>query len=344
MVDLEKPRSVQEFQNQSLMIDAHFDLLMDVDIQRDRGRNKVIETDYLQRFKAGGVNIIIAAVFIDSAYLPEMALRMALKQISSLYAEVEESPNQLMICRNSSDMMRAKEEGKIGFLLSLEGAEPIGHDVSLLQVFYQLGVRNLGLVWSRRNAVGEGSYFSPVREGKKGGISAFGIKVIEEAERIGMTIDVSHLNDEGFWDVMEVAKKPIIASHSNARVLANTMRNLTNEQMKAIASTGGVIGVNAVNLLVALEDENSHLAKFIDHVDYIVNLVGINSVGIGLDLCDDFLKYISAEVLSSMSRKPFDVIKGHHHLDTFIEELFIRGYKDNEIGLILGGNFQRIFD
>ncbi|WP_306298993.1 dipeptidase [Bacillus sp. OV166] len=190
--------------------------------------------------------MIIAAIFIDSGFLPEMGLRKALNQVSALYEEVQESPDKLMICKNRDDMILAQQSGKIGFLLSLEGAEPIGTDLSLLRVFYELGVRNLGLVWSRSNAVGYGSHFSPIDQGTKGGITHFGVKVIEEAEKLGMMIDVSHLNDEGFWDVIEMSKKPIIASHSNSRVLSNTMRNLTDEQMKAIASKGGVIGVNAV--------------------------------------------------------------------------------------------------
>lgn len=341
---MEKKSYINQFKDRVLILDAHFDLLMDVAIQRAKGRKKVIETDYLPRFKQGGVNIIIAALFVDSGFVPHMALQKALEQVSSLYAEVQESPDTLMICKNSDEMIQAQQSGKIGFLLSLEGAEPIGKDLSLLRVFYELGVRNLGLVWSRRNEVGDGSQFSPIREGKKGGITPFGIEVIEEAERLGMTIDVTHLNDEGFWDVMEISKKPIIASHSNSRVLSGTMRNLTIDQMKAIASKGGVIGVNAVNLIVAMEDENSHLEQFINHIDHLVEVVGIDHVGIGLDLCEEFFKYVSPDVLNSMPRKPFDVIKGHQSLPELIESLLNRGYKEEQMEKILGTNFLRIFN
>jgi membrane dipeptidase len=334
---------INQFKKRALIIDAHFDLLMDVAIQREKGRKKVIETDYLPRFIEGGVNIIIAALFVDNSFIPHMALQKALEQVSSLYAEVEESSDTLMICKNSDDMIQAQQSGKIGFLLSLEGAEPIGKDLSLLRVFYELGVRNLGLVWSRRNEVGDGSHFSPIREGKKGGITPFGIEVIEEAERLGMTVDVTHLNDEGFWDVMEISKKPIIASHSNSRVIAGTMRNLTIEQMKEIASKGGVIGVNAVSIIVGMEDENSHLEQLLNHIDHLVEVVGIDHVGIGLDLCEEFFKYVSPEVLTSMQRKPFDVIKGHQNLPELIEGLINRGYKEDEMEKILGTNFLRIF-
>jgi membrane dipeptidase len=329
--------------NNNLIVDGHFDLLMDIQIQREKGRTKVIETDYLPRFVQGGVNVIIAAVFVDSQFLPEMALRKALGQISALYEELKESPQHLMICYNGADMETAKKSGKIGFLLSLEGAEPLGTDLSLLRVFYELGVRNLGLVWSRRNAVGDGSFFHPVREGRKGGITSFGVKVIEEAERLGVLIDVSHLNDEGFWDVMDMSQKPIIASHSNARKLCSTMRNLTDEQIEAIALKNGVIGVNAVSMLVGDDDSSSTINQLVNHVDYLVNIVGINHVGLGLDLCDDFMKYVAPDDLASMPRKPFDVISGHQSLSRFIDGLIKRGYSESMLAAILGKNLQRMF-
>ncbi|MEH7522717.1 dipeptidase [Bacillus sp. JJ1503] len=340
---MNEEKSIEHIKNNTLIIDAHFDLLMDVSIQRESGRRKVIETEYYSRFIQGGVNIIFASIFIDNGFLPEMGLRKALNQVSALHEEVKESPNKLMICRNSNDMKIAQKTGKIGFLLSLEGAEPIGTDISLLRVFYELGVRNLGLVWSRRNAVGEGSHFSPVREGRKGGITGFGLQVIEEAERFGMIIDVSHLNDEGFLDVIEHSKKPIIASHSNSRILSNTMRNLTDQQMEAIAKKGGVIGVNAVSIIVAEEDDKSHLEQFINHIDHIVNVVGIDHVGIGLDLCNDFYKYVDPKDLASMPRKPFDVIDGHQNFSNLIGGLINRGYSDQRIEKVLGGNFLRLY-
>lgn len=332
-----------DFLQNTLVIDAHFDLLMDVQIQRERGRKKVIETDYLPRFVEGGVNIIIASLFVDSGFLPEMGLRKALSQVSALYEEVNESPDKLMICLNGDDMNVAKQTNKIGFLLSIEGAEPIGTDLSLLRVFYELGVRNLGLVWSRRNAVADGSFFYPTKEGKKGGISSFGVKVIEEAERLGITIDVSHLNDEGFWDVIQFTSKPVIASHSNARALCSTMRNLTDEQIKAIAATNGFIGVNAASLLVGNDDESSTIEQFINHVDHLVTVAGIEHVGLGLDLCEDFMKYVSLDDLQSMPRRPFDVVSSHQSIPTLVEGLAKRGFSDAELEALLGKNIQRIF-
>jgi membrane dipeptidase len=331
------------FLHNTLVIDGHFDLLMDVQIQREQGRTKVIETDYFPRFVEGGVNVIVASLFVDSSFLPEMGLRKALGQISALYEEVNESPDKLMICFSGEDMNIAKQSNKIGFLLSLEGAEPIGTDLSLLRVFFELGVRNLGLVWSRRNAVGDGSFFYPTKEGMKGGLSSFGVKVIEEAERLGITIDVSHLNDEGFWDVIDITTRPVIASHSNARSICATMRNLTEEQIKAIATTSGVIGVNAASMLVGDDDESSTLEQLMNHIDHLISVAGIQHVGLGLDLCEDFMKYVSPDVLASFPRKPFDVVSGHQSIPQLVEGLVKRGYSKNELEALLGKNFQRIF-
>ncbi|MBP2241804.1 membrane dipeptidase [Cytobacillus eiseniae] len=332
-----------DFLHNTLVVDGHFDLLMDVQVQRERGRTKVIETDYYPRFVEGGVNVIVAALFIDSAFLPEMGLRKALSQISALYEEVKESPDKLMICFNGEDMNLAKKSNKIGFLLSIEGAEPIGTDLSLLRVFYELGVRNLGLVWSRRNAVGDGSFFQPTKEGKKGGITSFGLKVIEDAERLGMTIDVSHLNDEGFWDVIDNTTMPVVASHSNARTLCSTMRNITDEQIKAIARTNGVIGVNAVSMLVGDDDENATLEQLMNHIDHLVKVAGIQHVGLGLDLCDDFMSHVLVDQLGHLPRKPFDVISGHQSIPKLMNGLVKRGYSEAELEALMGKNMQRIF-
>jgi len=215
--------------------------------------------------------------------------------------------------------------------------------LNLLSIFYKLGVRIVGLTWSRRNFAGDGSYFSKVREGKKGGITDFGVELIEKAESLGMFIDVSHLNDEGFWDVMKIAKKPVIASHSNCRAIVNSMRNLTDEQIRAIADKGGVIGMNVCNIFAADKNEDGDVEYLINHVDHIVELVGVRHIGLGFDFCDDFRKYIFSQNMRALSRKSFDVLKGHKSIEQFTKGLISRGYTDEEIKLILGKNFLKIY-
>ena len=334
---------VRKIHDNFIIVDAHYDLLMDVARKRGLGYGKVIETDHLPGFLASGLNTVVASIYIEDEFLPEMGLRKALDQISALYAEIDESPDKLMLCTTHKDILQAKTENKLGILLSFEGVEPLSNDLGLLRIFYELGVRIVGLVWSRRNYAADGCHFFKKAEGQKGGLTAFGVELVEAAENLGMFIDVSHLNDEGFWDVMKIAKKPVIASHSNCRVLASSMRNLTDEQVKALATKNGIIGMNACSTFIADSDEEVDVEHFVRHVDHIVNLTGgIEHVGIGFDFCD-FLRVLKPEPAVKRPRKGFDVISGHKNCKEFTEGLIRHGYTDEQIGLILGGNFLNLF-
>ncbi len=330
---------VAALHKKAFTVDAHFDLTYEVANRRERGLQKVVETSYLEQFRAGGVDLLVSAMFIHDYFLPEMGLRRALDQVSYLLEEIEESPGAFRLCRTTAEARAARAAGETALFLSLEGAEPLQNDIRLLRIFYELGVRGLGLVWSRRNYVGDGSTFYDTRSGRKGGLTSFGIDVIEKAEELGMFVDVSHLNDEGFWDVMEVAQQPVIASHSNCRALAKSMRNLTDEQITAIAEKGGVIGMNSINMFVRDNEPNVTVAHMLDHVDHVVKIAGIDHVGLGFDLCDSFKDYLQIED----SLPSVDVIKTHAGLGEFTAGLIQRGYSDDNIIAILGGNFMRVF-
>ncbi len=323
--------------------DAHLDLLFDVEKQRSYGRKRVIESDYLPGFNKGGVNLVVSSLYIDDIFLPEMALRKALNQVSALYSEIEESGEKLMLCKSYSDIIQAKESGKLGILLSFEGVEPLYNDISLLKIFYKLGLRIMGLVWSRRNFAGDGSRFTETAAGNGGGLTDFGIELVKEAEKMGMFIDVSHLNDEGFRDVMDIVQQPVIASHSNCRILNGIARNLTDRQIEAIASTGGVIGINASSILVADSDGDANINYLVNHIDHIADLAGPGHVGLGFDLCDRLFKDMPAGTIKGITRKPFDVLDGHKDISLLVERLIYRGYGENEIIQILGGNFLRVY-
>ncbi len=333
-------RRISAIHERAFIIDAHFDLLAEVAHRRNRGERQVIETRYLDGFRVGGMDLIVAPVFVENIFLPEMGLRKALSQISHLYAEIEESPGLFRVCRNMAEVRAATDDGEVALMLAMEGADPIGNDLDLLTIFYELGVRCLGPVWSRRNDAGDGAHFQPVREGKKGGLTAFGVDLVERAEALGIVIDVSHLNDEGFWDVLEVATNPVIASHANCRAIGKSMRNLTDAQIKALAATGGVIGVNTIDAFVHDDPAQRTLATLIDHVDHLVDLAGIEHVGIGLDLCDHVSNY-------HHTPKAFitrDLIENHGQLADITAALIERGYRDEKIAAILGGNFLRVFE
>lgn len=325
------------------IVDGHFDLAMEVERQRRYGRKNVIETDHLHKFIDGGFNFIVSSIFIDDEYLPEMALRQALDQVAALHEDIGESSDKLMLCRSYDDMEKAMKENKVGILISFEGVEPLYNDINMLRIFYELGVRGVGLTWSRRNYAADGCHFSPVIEGTKGGLTNFGVKVVKEAERLGMFIDVSHLNDEGFWDVMKLIDKPIIASHSNSRTITNIMRNLTDEQIKTLASKNGVIGVNAAAMIVSQDLEEATIEKFADHIDYLVKVAGVEHVGLGFDFCDHLAKYSTEDDKRRDLHPSFDVIKGHSKTHELTSILLDRGYTDEDLRFIYGENFMRVY-
>ncbi|MDR1020288.1 MAG: dipeptidase, partial [Synergistaceae bacterium] len=290
-MDSLKERALELIQ-ESFAMDAHFDLALDMDDRRERGDRFVWSARHEKPIKAGGWKCVVSSLFIHSCHLPEMGLRKAMDQISALVSEAEEQPEGIAVCASMAEVDRANATGKVGILMSFEGLDPLGNDPALLKLFYRLGVRAAGVAWSRRNYAADGCFFSPMREGRKGGLTPFGIDVIEEAERLGMVLDISHLNDEGVSDLAAFTKKPFIASHSNCRALVPVKRNLTDEQIKLVASRGGVIGMNGCSAFVS-EKEGRGIgpADLALHIDHIVRLVGEDHVGLGLDCCDGLANF-----------------------------------------------------
>ncbi len=337
----EIPEAAARLVRDSLVLDTHYDLGMDLCDRVDRGETR-LWPEYEGPFKAGGVKAIVSSLFLHSYFLPEMALRKALDQVACLLAEQEAFGDRMALCRSVSGLEAAAAAGKVGILLSFEGVEPLGNDLSLLRVFYELGVRGVGLAWSRRSYAADGCHFTPKREGRKGGLTPFGVEVVEEAMRLGMWIDVSHINDEGFWDVAAMAKGPLVASHSNCRALVpGMMRNLTDDQIKAIAKTDGVVGMNACSAFVKADHDKRRLGPedLADHVDHISKLVGSRHVCLGFDFCDGFRDFMTM----GSSVPTYDVVAGHGAIPAFAAVLLERGYLEEEVRDILGGNAMRVF-
>ena len=319
------------------ILDAHFDLLLNVREARALGETHVLERKFLPGFRASGIQVQICSLFIRDFYYPEMATRNALDQISSLYEELDECGQHFTLCTNTGQIEQAVSEGKVALLLSLEGAEPLGKDLALLRIFYELGVRLLGIVWSRRNYAGDGAFFAPRREGQKGGLTDFGVALVERAQKLGMVLDASHLNDEGFADLVHFSEGPFIASHSNCRALAPSMRNLTDEQIRIIANRGGVIGLNGFGGFVgATTTEHPTLSDLIRHTHHITQLVGADHVGLGLDLCDAL-----GLILPEDDPDQRDVIQSMEEIADLIQ-LIRRDFEPVAAEKILGKNFYRV--
>ena len=323
------------------VVDTHLDLAGEIFNRYIAGEKEVIKNRFLDNFKKGGFNIIVSSLYMDDLFLPEMGLKTALGQIRAVMEDVETCHGEVFLIKNKNDLNKAIKENKVGIILSFEGLEPIGNDIGLLRIFHELGVRAAGLVWSRRNYVADGCSFNPVEEGQRGGLTKFGVQVVRRMEELNMLIDVSHLNDEGFWDVVKFTNKPFIASHSNSRSIHGRMRNLTDEQIKAIAERNGVIGINAYKSIAGVKDGEDPVKKLADHIEYMVDLVGPSHVGYGFDLCNS---YYDSELKFKYEPHDSDSLSSHSDAVLLTEELLKRGMSIEDAKLVIGGNFLRIFN
>jgi membrane dipeptidase len=325
------------------VIDMHFDLPMD--LYDKRARQNVLATDFLEDLAAGDIAVAGAAIYLDDRYLPEMALRMALDQIARLYLEVSAS-DRFAICRSYREISAARAQKKIAFLLTMEGVEPLGADLDLLRVFYELGLRSLCLTHARRNAAGDGGLFASSGS-PRDGLTAFGRDVIRECEKLGIIVDLAHISPAGFNDIIEMTTKPVIISHTNARKYYDIERNVTDEQIKAVGARGGVIGINAV--LVSPRKEEATLDRYIDHIAHVRDLIGIGGVAIGFDFFEFIYRQWSpAEQIAFQNKFTHahfvPELAKHSHSRALTRRLIERRFSDEEIEAILFRNWMRIFE
>jgi membrane dipeptidase len=323
------------------IIDMHFDLPMD--LYEKRQRKDVLETEFLPQFQAGRISVVGAAIYIEDRYLPDAGLRVALDQIARLYAETATSEH-FAICKNCREIQAAREAGRIAFLITMEGIEPLGTDLNQLRVFYELGVRSIGLTHARSNAAGHGGVFAATGSPQEG-LTAFGRDVVRECETLGIIIDLAHINPAGFEEILSITTKPPIVSHTNARRYYDIERNISDEQIKMVGERGGVIGANCV--LVSPNEEESTLSHYVDHIEHVVNLIGIDSVAIGFD----FFEFIyqqwpesrQKELAAKLTTPHFiPDLRNHSHSSNLTRKLVERGLSDEEIEKILRGNWTRI--
>ena len=310
---------------QSLVIDTHCDTIMGVvngkyelGVERDNGH-----LDF-PRMKRGGVTTQLFACYIEPPFKPTRSLRRCVQMIDAIYSQTEKFADQAEIAYTAQDIVRIHEEGKIGVVISIEGGEAIEGDLGVLRMLHKLGVRCIGLTWNQRNDIADG--VGEIRA--KGGLTNFGVSVIKEMNRLGIVVDVSHLTKPGFWDVIEESSAPIIASHSNAEAICAHPRNLDDDQIRALAKNGGVMGMNFCPPFVS-PNEVVTLDEMLDHVDHIVKLVGADHVGIGSDFDGIGSTPVGLENVSCMIN--------------FTRGLVARGYSDEDIKKILGGNYLRVF-
>jgi membrane dipeptidase len=323
------------------IVDMHFDLPMDLYEKRDR--KNLLETEFLPELETGNMGVLGAAIYIEDRYLPESGLRVALDQIARLYAETR-ACQRFAICKSVREIQNAREEGKIALIITMEGVEPLRTDLNLLRMFYELGVRSIGLTHARSNAAGHGGVFAPSGSSPEG-LTAFGRDVVRECERLGVIVDLAHINPAGLEEILSLTTKPPIVSHTNTRKFYDIERNISDQQVKMIGLRGGVIGINSV--LVSPKQNESTLDRYIDHIEHVAGLIGIDSVGIGFDFFEfiwrQWPESAKQELANRLTRPHFipDLVN-HSHARNLTRKLIERGFSDADIEKILRGNWLRI--
>jgi len=325
------------------IIDLHFDLPMDLYEKRDR--KNLLEAEFLSELDAGNIGAVGVAIYIEDRYLPETALRVALDQIARLYTETAAS-QRFAICKSYHEIQKAREAGRIGLLITMEGVEPLGTDLDLLRVFYELGVRSIGLTHARSNAVGHGGAFAATGSSPDG-LTSFGRDLVRECERLSVIIDLAHINPAGFNEILSITTKPPIVSHTNVRRYYDIERNISDAQIKMIGERRGVIGVNSV--LVSPREDESTMDRYIDHIEYIANLIGIDGVGIGFDFFEFIYRQWPESRQKELAAKfttPHFIpdLRNHAHARNLTRRLIERGFSDRQIMKILRNNWLRIFE
>lgn len=267
-----------------------------------------------------------------------------LKVIDSVKNEIAENSDLFFLVEKSNDLKKIKNDNRIGYILALEGSNSIGNDLTLLQNYYKLGVRSIALTHNSRNLLADGC-----AEKSAKGLSNLGKKYIKELNKLDIAIDLSHISEPSFWDILDLIEKPPIATHSNAKSLCDHPRNLTDDQIKVIAERNGVIGFNFFSIFI--DKNKATVDRLIDHIYYVVELVGIDHVGIGPDFLNYYIEDLKSldEQLSDPfgdliePEKVFEVIRDPSEFPKLFELLQKRGFTDKEVKKIQGENFFRVF-
>jgi membrane dipeptidase len=220
---------------------------------------------------------------LDPSYARETAGDLA----AILFKMEAGSGEQIKVVRTAEEIESSLLSGVLAALLHFEGAENLGPDPGALEDLYKTGLRSLGLVWSRPNAYGHGVPFRfPASPDTGPGLTDAGRELVRECNRLGVLLDLSHLNERGYWDVAQMTEAPLVATHSNAHALCPTTRNLTDRQLDAIRDSDGMVGVNfAVGFLRddGKDEEDTPIETVVRHVDYLVERIGVERVGFGSD-------------------------------------------------------------
>ena len=353
----------------AIVIDTHDDTPSRISIEGvDIGKRLPDGNVDIPRLLDGGVTGIFFSIWPDPVFVPHDSIRRSLELIDVVYKTIDANPDRMSLAVTAADVIRLKKEGKVAALMGIEGGHAIQDNLAALRMFHRLGVRYMTLTHSNTNDWADSSTDAP----RWHGLNELGKNVVREMNRIGMIVDLSHVSDETFYAALNVTTKPVILSHSSCRALDNHPRNATDDMLRALARNGGVIGINFYSEFVDQHFRDAMLARkkdllaqfndnarnktsdpdeasrkswyelkhytdgvprppfstLIDQIDHAVKVAGVDHVGLGSDFDG---APSTPEGVDSM----LDIIK-------IAQALKDRGYSDEDIKKILGGNFLRV--
>ena len=263
----------------------------------------------------------------------DYAQREAMRAVARLFRLEAESAGEARVVRTAAELRECLERGTFAMELHFEGAEAIDPEFDALEVYYRAGLRSLGITWSRPNRFGYGVPFQfPASPDTGPGLTDLGKVLVRECNRLGIMIDLSHLNEAGFWDVAAISDAPLVATHSNVHAICASTRNLTKRQLDAIRDSGGIVGLNFnCGFLDPQGNRGSDLALdvMVDHLDALIEHLGDDKVGLG----SDFDGATMPEGVRDASLLP-----------NLIEAMRVRGYDDATIRKIAYGNWLRVME
>lgn len=332
-------RQALKLHQESPVVDAHLDLAGEVLLRNLAGEHDVVKNHYLAHFRTAGINLVLSSIYVENGSL-DRAWDNALDQIKALKEDVA-GMKEVLLIQSKADLEKALEENKIGIMIYMEGLDCIGEDIDRLDILYEMGVRGAALTWSRANALATGCCKASEHRQISGALTEAGIRAVKKMEELSMFLDVSHLNDEGFEQLCRIAEKSFIATHSGSRRIYDNYRNLTDEQMDALAAQGGIMGMNGC-VYIAGSFEGNHLEMLCRHIEYEVEKIGAKHVGYGFDLCDSY-DFAKAALSGKRPEKRYDCLLNHGQIPLLSAALLQRGMELEDVRCIIGENFINFF-
>ena len=291
----------------------------------------------LPRFHEAGIDFVSLTVNV-----PENALAATVRHIAMVRAHIRSRPGQMMLATSAEDILAAKASGLLAVGLHFQGTDPLDGSLEMVQTFHDLGVRHMLLAYNRKNAVGDGC-----AERTDGGLSRFGVALVAEMNRVGVLVDGSHTGYRTTMEAMELCRAPFIFSHSNSYALVPHYRNIRDDQIRACARTGGIIGINGINEFLGVATSTTE--SLFRHVDHVCQLVGPEHAAIGLDYVKDaraIMKWVrdNPELWPDNNGTPApDPDDAQPEQVVELGDLMLtRGYAEKDVRGILGENFLRV--